>query len=142
MSVAIRRALYGVMAGDTTLNALLGTPPTGFAKSLYYQQAPQGAGFPYVIFQHQAGTPAYAMAERAYENDVWLIKGVDRSTNADPVDTIASRLDALLTDGTLSISGQTQLYLRRESDVSYQETVDGVRYLHSGSLFRLMYDAS
>ena len=66
MSVAIRRALYGVMAGDTTLNALLGTPPTGFAKSLYYQQAPQGAGFPYIIFQHQAGTPAYAMGERAY----------------------------------------------------------------------------
>lgn len=139
MSVAVRRALYGKLAGDTTLNALLGAPPSGFSKSLYYQQAPQGAGFPFVTFQKQAGTPRYAIGERAYDNELWLIKGVDKNIDADPVDTIASRLDALLTDGTISISSRIQLYLRRESDVDYPELQDGVRYLHSGALFRLMY---
>lgn len=148
MSVAIRRALYGKMAGDTTLTGLLSTTrPAGFSQSIYYQAAPQGAGRPYVIFQKQAGTPRYAISARAYDDEVWLIKGVDggeengvqRGYNADPVDAIASRLDALLTDSTISISGSTQLLLRRTSDIDYAEEEDGVRYLHAGSLFRLIY---
>ena len=143
MSVATRRAVYGKMAGDTTLNNLLGTPASGFSKSIYYEQAPQGAGFPYIIFQKQAGTPRYAMTATAgtaaMDDEVWLIKGVDRNQDADPVDNIASRLNALLTDGTITISGKTQLYLRRESDTDYAEVSDGVRYLHAGSLYRLIY---
>lgn len=139
MSVPIRRALYGKMAGDSTLTNMLGTPPSGYAKSIYYQQAPQGAGFPYVIFSKSAGTPRYAISTRAYDNDVWLIKGVDRNMTADPVDNIASRLDALLTDGSLSISGRTQLYLRRESDIDYPEIIDGIAYRHAGAYFRFVY---
>jgi hypothetical protein len=42
MSTAVRRALYGKMAGDTTLNALLASPPSGWSKSIYHQQAPAG----------------------------------------------------------------------------------------------------
>ena len=139
----VRRALYGAMAGDGTLTGMLATAPGGYSQSIYYQQAPSAAGFPYVIFNKQAGTPAYAMgpmpAARLRDNDIWLIKGIDRSDTADIVDDIASRLDALLTDGALSISGRTQLYLRRESDVVYPEVSDGVVYRHAGSLFRLMY---
>lgn len=145
MSVPIRRAIYGKMAGDSTLTTMLGTPPAGYSKSIYYQQAPSGAGFPYVIFQKQASTPRYAIGQRAYDSDLWLIKGVVRSDpktagSADTVDNIASRLDVLLTDATLSISGRTQLYLRRESDVDYPEEADGVVYQHAGSLFRLIYE--
>jgi hypothetical protein len=132
--------LYGKLAGDSTLNALLGTPPAGYSKSIYYQLAPQNAPFPYVIFNKQAGTPRYALGDRAYDNDVWLIKGVDRNTStADPVDNIASRLDALLTDGTISISGRIELYLRRESDVDFTETQDDAAYRHAGALYRLIY---
>jgi hypothetical protein len=139
MSVATRRALYGKLSGDVTLNALLGTPATGYSKSIYYQLAPQGANFPCVILSKQAGTPRYALGERAYDNDVWLIKGVDKNLSGDPVDNVASRLDALLTDGTISISGRTQLYLRRESDIDYSEVVDGTVYRHAGSNYRLLY---
>ena len=139
MSVAVRRAIYGKLAGDTTLNNALATPPTGYSKSIYYQQAPKGAQYPYVVFSKQAGTPRYTLGARAFDNDVWLVKGVDGSSSADVVETVSSRLDALLTDGTLSISGRDQLYLRRESDVVYSETVDGVLIRHAGSLFRLMY---
>jgi hypothetical protein len=140
VSVAVRRSLYGKLSGDTTLNGLLAAAPASYTKSIYYGIAPQGAAFPFVIFSKQASTPYYALSERALDNDVWLIKGVDRSESADTVDAIASRLDALLTDGTISISGRTQLYLRRESDVDYSEEADGVAYRHAGSLFRLMYE--
>lgn len=139
--ISIRRALYGKLSGDTTLNALLGTPAPGYSKSVYYQQAPQGATFPYVIFNDQAQTPRFAFSAKAYDNDIWLIKGVDRnSSSADRVDSIKDRLEELLTDGSLSISGGDHLYLRPESSVGYPETADGVLYRHSGWNFRVIYD--
>jgi hypothetical protein len=140
VSIAPRRALYGKLAGDVTLNALLATPPPGRSKSIYYQRAPQGALFPYVILSKQAGTPRYALGDRAFDNDVWLVKGVDRNDTADTVDAISNRIDVLLTDASLSISGRTQLYLRRVSDVDYPETVDDQTYLHSGATYRFVYE--
>jgi hypothetical protein len=135
----VKRALYGKLSGDSTLNALLGTPATDFAKAIYYQHAPRTAGFPYVIFMRQAGGPTEAMGvPSAFENDVWLVKGVDRSTSSDVAEAISARAQALLNDASLSISGATLCYLRRQSDVDYPETVDGVEYKHAGSLYRLI----
>jgi hypothetical protein len=142
MSVAVRRAIYGKLAGDTTLTNLLGTPPTGVSKSIYHENAAQGARFPYVIFFKASGVPRYAIGALAMDNETWTIKGVDKSGSADTADGIATRLDALLTDGTISISGKTQLYLRREDDVEYEEVIDGVRYKHSGARYRLVYQSS
>lgn len=143
MSVSTRRAIYGKLAGDTTLNNLLATPPERYSKSIYYEEAPDDADLPYVIFNKQSGVPTYTFKQghAALDEEIWLVKGVDGPTeDADTVDAISDRLDALLTDGSISISGKTQLYLRREgSDIDYPEKVDGQRYLHAGSLFRLVY---
>ncbi len=138
MSVAIRRALYGKLAGDTTLNAMLGSPAPGWTKSIYYQVAPPQASFPYVILDKGASTPTYTLADNAIDTDVWTVKGVDRNTDTDPVDNIQSRVDALLTDGTISISGKTQLYLRRDGDYDFAESTGGVTYHHAGADFRLI----
>lgn len=139
MSTVVRRALYGKLAGDTTLNNLLGTPATGFSKSIYYQEAPAGAAYPFLIFSRQAGTPTEAFTDpSALENDVWLVRATDRDTTADDVEAIAARVAVLLNDTSLSISGNTLLYLRRQSDVDYSETDRGVQYRHAGSLFRLV----
>jgi hypothetical protein len=144
VSLPIRRAIYGKMSGDTTLNALLGVPATGYSKSIYYQVAPANAGYPFVVFQKQSGVPIYQFGTQPntsakFETDVWLIKAVDRNTSADAAETVQARLNTLLTDGTLSISGGTQMYLRRQSDVEYLEDEDGVRYQHAGSLYRLLH---
>lgn len=139
MSVAVRRALYGKLAGDSTLTNLLGSAPSGYSQNIYYEEAPSGAAYPLVVFFKSSGTPAYAFASRAFDNEMWTIKGIDRNSTADKAEAISTRLDALLTDGALTISGKTQLYLRRESDVDYPETSDGVTYRHSGAVFRLIY---
>ena len=139
MSTPVRRALYGKMAGDTTLNALLGAPASGYSKAIYHQEAPQGATFPFVVFQKSSGIPTEAMGDPdALDTDVWLIKGIDKSTSADTVEAIQARLQALLNDASLSISGATLLYLRRQSDVEYPETDNGVTYRHAGALYRLV----
>lgn len=139
MSTAIRRALYGKLAGDTTLNNLLGTPATGYSKAIYHNQAPAGAAFPFVTLQKQAGTPTEAFGDpSALDTDIWLVKAVDRSTSADTAEAAAARVAALLNDASLSISGTNLQYLRRQSDVEYPEVIDGVSYQHVGSLFRLI----
>lgn len=139
---AIRRALYGKLSGDTTLNGLLATPPPGMSKSIFYGYAPDAATHPFVIFNKQSGTPVYANATKpAYETDIWLFKVVDRNSTADPAEAVSGRLDALLTDASLSIAGgDTVMWLRRESDIDYQEVTDGVTYVHSGSLYRLTFE--
>jgi hypothetical protein len=140
VSTAVRRAIYGKLAGDTTLNNLLGTPATGYSKSIYHNAAPPNAGFPYVLFNKQSGVPTEAFQDpSALETDVWLVKAVDRGTSADAAEAAAERIKTLLNDAALSISGATHLYLRRQSDVEYEEETDGVRYHHVGSLYRLVY---
>jgi hypothetical protein len=140
MSTAVRRSLYGKLAGDSTLNALLGTPATGYSKSIYYAQAPDNATFPFVVFNKQSGVPTEAFgAPSVMENDIWLIKGLDRSTSADTAEAIQARIAVLLNDASLSISGGTLMYLRRQSDVEYPEVNEGVQYHHAGSLYRLVY---
>lgn len=139
MSTATRRSLYGKLAGDTTLNTLLGTPATGYSKSIYHQQAPDGAQLPFVIFQRQSGLPTETFGDpSAIENEIWLVKAVDRNASTDTAEAISARIAVLLNDTTLSISGATLLYLRRQSDVEYPEVIDGAQYHHAGSLYRLV----
>lgn len=141
MSTASRRAIYGKLAGDTTLNNLLGTPAPGYTKNIYHQEAPAGAAFPLVIINKQSGTPTEAFTDpSAMETDIWLVKAVDRNTSADTAEAVSARAAVLLNDAALTISGATTLYLRRQSDVEYPEVTDGVTYRHVGSLFRLVYD--
>lgn len=150
---ATRRGIYGKLAGDTTLNNLLGTPAPDFAKSIYHQVAPDKANYPFVIFNRQAGTPSYAFTKpSALETDIWLVKAIDSDSedadagkqifSADRAESIAARINALLTDAALSISGAKLLSIRRQSDVDYEETEDGVSYRHCGSLYRLVFELS
>lgn len=141
MSTAVRRAVYNKLAGDTTLTGLLAAPPTGYAKSIYHDQAPDGATYPFIVFGKNSGTPTDAFKKPgAFETDIWLVKAVDKNTSADTAEAIAARIQTLLNDATLTISGKTHLYLRRQSDVEYPELASGVLYRHAGGLYRLVYE--
>jgi hypothetical protein len=141
VSTPARRAIYGRLAGDTTLNNLLGAPAAGYSKAIYHNSAPQDRNFPYVLFSKQSGVPTEAFTDpSAYETDIWLVKAVDKNTSADTAESASDRVKTLLNDAALSISGASTLYIRRQSDVEYEEVTDGVRYQHCGSLYRLVYD--
>jgi len=153
VSTATRRALYGAMTSDGTLRNLLAAPAPGYSNGIYYQSAPDTAAFPLVIFNKQAGNPTEAMHDpTALDSEIWLIKaichqgddqpaGVTATSAADDAEAIAERLRVLLNDATLSLAGgATHLYLRRQSDIDYQELATGETYVHCGSLFRLVLD--
>lgn len=139
MSTPVRRAIYGKLAGDSTLTTMLGTAASGYSQSIYHNQAPATATFPYVVFSKQAGNPTESFGDpSALETDLWQIKAIARSTSADIAEAAAARITVLLNDAALSISGVSLLYLRRVSDVEYAEVTDGVVYQHVGSMYRLV----
>lgn len=142
MSTAIRRAIYGKLAGDTTLTAMLGTPPPPKAQSIWHNSAGANATYPLVTLNKQSGVPTEAFTDpSALEEDVWLVKAIDRDTSADDAEAVAARVQTLLNDAALSIAGgATHLYLRRQSDVEFEEVTDGVKFQHVGALYRLVYD--
>lgn len=141
MTTTAKRGIYGKLAGDTTLNNLLATPPSGYSKSIFYEAAPDSAGYPFVLMNKQDGRPTETFGDpSAFETDIWMVKAIDRGASADVAESVQARLAALLNDAALSISGSTVMYLRRQSDMDYAEDVNGVVFHHSGSLYRLVYD--
>jgi hypothetical protein len=146
MSAPIRRALYGKLAGDGTLTALLGPPAPGKSQAIYYDDAPENTpsnGYPFLIFTKMAGTPSYLMQSgtSAFDSDVWLVKGVDRNLDTDSVEAIQARVKALLTDATLNISGRRLMLLLPLADVDYAEEDKGTSFVHAGAQFRLTHQA-
>lgn len=128
----LRAALYAHLTSDPTLVGMLAT-----ATSVYHQQAPQGAAFPFVVFNRQAGTPAWQFAGDPVQDDLWQIKAVSRASSASQAENIAERLDAILNRATLTITGRLHLSLLRESDVDYPEQDDADSYQHVGALYRI-----
>jgi Protein of unknown function (DUF3168) len=140
---AVRRAIFGLLAGDSTLRGLLGAPAYG-TNAIYQDQAPEDAEYPFVLFSKSSGSAGGAFRSMGARNqeDVWQIKAVSQSSSADEAEGIADRL-AYLLDGkasSLSVSNGTPINFVRESDVNYPEPDGGVTYYHVGSLYRLSVD--
>jgi hypothetical protein len=97
--------------------------------------------FPFVVMSKTSGVPTDTMGDpEALKDDIWLVKAVDHNTTADPAEAADARVQALLNDASLSISGVNHLFLRRQSDVEYEEDTAGERYQHVGGLYRLVHD--
>lgn len=132
-----RAALFTKLNGDAPLTSMLAT-----TTSIYHRRAP-GAAFAFILFQKQAGTPMWAFSGRPVDSQLWLIKGIDRSSSASKAEDISKRIDLVLTDPVMTLSDGTLLYLRRESDVDYDEgdDPDNIIY-HVGGSYRTFIDRS
>lgn len=129
---------------DTALNSRLaadlgtaGTLGVLGVTGVYRILAPQGSVEPYVVFQQQAGVDSYTFNAREGRSLVYLVKVVDRSPSGLRAAQAAERIDALLTDKALSLSGYSNLRLRKESDIEYVEGDNGIAYQHYGALYRV-----
>jgi len=130
---ATRTALYARLTGDPTLTPLLSAPD-----AIYHQVAPQTASFPYVILQKSAGTPDWQFAQAHVQQEIWIVRAVDKSSSANRAEDIAARIDLILTDAPLQITGSVLLAVYRESDISYPETDGADVYRHCGAAYRLV----
>lgn len=133
----IESALYSTLTGASGLTALL----SGTA-AVYNEIAPQGATMPYVVFGKQSNTPRYALASLAYENALYLVKGVTEGHSPAVAGSVDVQIRSALEDQALTVSGYKHMVTRRDSDVSYAEVVDGKVFRHRGALFRIQVDPS
>jgi hypothetical protein len=133
---AVDTALYSRLATDVAGTAT-GTLGQLGATNVYRMVASQGSVEPYIVFNEQAGTDSYTFSAREARSLLYQVKAVDKGGSASGASSMAERIDALLTDAPLSLSGWTNIRLRRESDVEYVEVANGQQYHHIGGLYRV-----
>lgn len=133
LTKAIRTALAQKLAASSSVTSIA----TG---GIYHAQAPAQATYPLVIFNQQSNTRfIQAFSDKAGRNSLWMVKGVTVAPNSDSADDLASAIETLLDEGTLSVSGGTLYRMSWEQDIQYTEVEDGEQIRHSGGLYRITY---
>lgn len=127
---ATKAAVVTALKADATLTTLA-------SGGVFDAPAPQGSAPPFITIQLITGMPAYTMGQRAWDDRVWQIKGITTGTSKALGGSISDRIDSVLTDQQISVTGTTLMYLRREQDFDYPEVSDGQTYHHIGGMYRL-----
>ena len=77
---------------------------------------------------------------RAIEDGLYLVKAVSLSTAGVNMQAAAARIDTLLDEQTLTVSGYTHMAMFRESRVRITEVDDedaSIRWFHRGGRYRV-----
>ena len=131
--LAVDDALYSVLSAGTALTALLG------GTAIYNALGPRGtatATYPLVIFTKSAGTDDNDSPRRT-KSLLYQATGISAKGKKEAED-IDNAIDTLLHDAALSVTGWSEYWVRRESDISYVEQIPGGKVLwHEGGLYRV-----
>jgi hypothetical protein len=126
----VNQMLYGILASDSTLQALGST-------GAFSIQAPENQPVPYVVFSKSDGEHSYVLMRRAYQTQTFLVKAITLE-NQDLAEQMSDRIDALLNLTRPSIASGYTMDIRHDSDVSYAERLGGSTYYHVGGLYKVM----
>jgi hypothetical protein len=132
-------AIYQRITATAAITSLLAS-----ATAVYNREAPAQATGPYVVFAKQTGADDNDNPHRARQL-LYLIKGVvsdvigtGASKTLKNAQTIDDAIDAAFHRQPMTVTGWTNFWLVRESDVSYQEDAPGGRrFYHAGGIYRV-----
>ena len=129
---ALNTAIYNQLSAGTALISALG------GTALYYLQAPDNASQPFVVWSFQSGGDENLTANRT-KNNILLVRSFARS--AAQAGTIDALVDERLHLQTLSVSGWTNFWTARETDISLIENLPNVEKSYmAGGLYRVRLD--
>lgn len=129
---AVDAAVLAALSGDATLLALM-------TDGVFWDVAPNGLT-KFVIVSQVAHEDENAFSGRTFESILYLVKAVDRSAAGSDVKTAAARIDTLLQDVALTITGYAHSLTRRLERVRYTEVDDidlNIRWQHRGGRYEL-----
>lgn len=131
---ALKTAIYTKLQGTSAITSLLaGTT------SIYDKQAPDGASYPYLVFSHQAGGDTNDTANRV-KSLVYFVRCYSKAS-ASQAGSIDAQIDTALHLVPLTVSGWTDIWLARETDLDNVETDSaGTKVWMQGGLYRLILD--
>lgn len=132
-------------AMDTALYAKLNVASlvgSGKATGVYRNSAPQGVALPVIVFVYSLGDDDYVLGNgRGSIRLTYDVRAVVEGHAASTAGTLASTIDSLLTNGTLTVSGFTFLMGRRVRPIAYEEDAGaGKKYQHVGGEYEFMLD--
>ena len=132
-SAAVDAALVAKLSGDATLAGYM----TG---GVYMDIAPSGSTkFVIVSLIIEQDEPMFA--GRAFEDAVYLIKAVELSTTGTTVNAAAARIDTLLDQQSLTVTGYSHMVTRRQERVRYTDVDDAnpdTRWQHRGGQYQVV----
>ena len=105
-------AIWNKYNGDATLKAAI--------TDLYLNKAIQRAVYPYGVYHKIGGVPNYTFTEEA-ENVIIQFDLYDNSSSATNINTAFSALINLFDWCSLSVTGYSHIYMKRELDLLNQE---------------------
>ena len=129
---AIDNALIAKLGADAALLALC---PNG----VYWDEAPAGMSR-FVIVSLESAADVGVFGGRAIEQKVYAIRARMLSTAGGDIKAAAARIDALLEDSPLTVTGFTWMTTYREAPIRLTEVdeVDPViRWQHRGGTYRV-----
>jgi hypothetical protein len=130
---ACNAGVFTKLAGGTALVGSLG------GTAIYYLQAPEGAALPYVVFSLQAGGPLNVNPSDM-RDEVYFVRAY--ASTPGMAGTIDAQCSALLHRQALSVSGYTNIWTARESDLALVENPPSGRPVFmAGGLYRIKIDS-
>lgn len=129
-------AISAKLLADATLTALM-------TDGVWFDTAPKGKT-KFVILSLLSEEDEPMFSGRAFEEGLYLVKAVAMETTGANVKAAAARIDALLENGTLTVSGFTLMRINRETRVRYTEVDEidpDIRWQHRGGHYRVAVSA-
>jgi hypothetical protein len=117
-------ALVTTLGGDSTLTTTLGV--TG----VFYDLAPDEQAYPFIVISLVTAPDHYTMGRRAWTEGHWQIRAFDGDRSARRAARVMARVDALLTDQPLTVTGHTALVVRRTDTLPPVTEIDSATGLH------------
>jgi hypothetical protein len=132
----LNKAIYDKLSAGTALTTLL--PGT---TSIYHLQAPDFAVLPYVVYSVQAGGDENITPSRM-KNMVVYVRAYS-AVSALAAGSIDTQIDALLHCGSITMSGWTNFWLHRETDVENIDNLpSGEKVWMEGGFYRTRIEQS
>lgn len=129
VSNVMATALWNKLSADSTLTGMLSG--TG---AIYRTQAGT-APMPYVVYSQYAGGPLN-ITKSDLRDPLYFVRAY--ASTMDLAGSIDARVSGLLHHGTLTVSGYTNYWLARESDVELpQELPNGQNVFMAGGVYRI-----
>src|SRR5688572_9988218 len=128
-------ALYTRLAGSSGLTSLLAAG----SLSIHHMQAEEKETYPYLLFSTQGGGDVNDTPNRL-KNLIVYVRGYSQ-VSAAQAGSIDAQADAALHLVPLTVSGWTNIWLARETDLELPETTPtGQKVYMSGGFYRVMLD--
>jgi len=103
--------------------------------AIFYQQAPDHEAVPYVVWSYMAGGDENLTPSRM-KNNVLFVRAY--TSNQAQAGTIDAAIDALLHNQELTVSGWTNFWMARETDLSLIENpASGEKNYMAGGTYRV-----